>query len=258
MIKNITLFLFVFVALLATLNSHTAQSVTWKNVDYIVDGDTFVTDDGSHVRLLGINTPEVSRNGRSGEVFGDSARLKLTKLIFNQRVKLTLGARHKDRYGRLLAHVYKENGEWVNATLIDEGLAHVYSFPDNRQLTRELIKRENIARANNKGLWAHPRWKIHTNVNSINDKDIGQFNLFEGTVHHITTVKKKTYLNFSANWRKDFTVEIPERFYTLFEKSGIDIKEHYKGKKLQVRGVFKPVNGVLIIASHPEQLTILD
>jgi micrococcal nuclease len=137
-------------------------------------------------------------------------------------------------------------------------LAHVYSFPDNRQLTLELIKKENIARQNRKGLWSHPRWNIHTDVTAIKDSDIGQFNIFEGFIHNIKTVRKKTYINFGANWREDFTVEIPERFYTLFEQSNIDIKTFYTGKKLQVRGVFKPVNGVLVTATHPEQLTILD
>ena len=43
----------------------------------------------------------------------------------------------------------------------------------------------------------------------------------------------------------------------IFKQSGINIKEYYKGKKLQIRGVFKPVNGVLVTASHPEQLTVL-
>lgn len=235
-----------------------AYEDTWKIVDYIIDGDTFVTDDGKHVRMIGINTPEIGRHGDKDEPFASQARLKLTKLIFNQNVRLSFGERHKDRYGRLLAHVYKENGVWVNNEMIKEGLAHVYSFPDNRQLTKKLIQTENKARQENKGMWAHPRWKTYTSVDNIPDKAIGQFNIFEGKVLNTTRVSDRTYLNFGSNWRTDFTTEIPKRYYELFKKSGIDIEQDYNGKKVQVRGVFKPVNGVLTTSTHPEQLTILD
>lgn len=252
-IQSLSLALFIFM----TGHAYSYED-TWKTVDYIVDGDTFVADDGTYIRLLGINTPEVGRHGDKGEPFANQARLMLTKLIFNQRVRLSFGERHKDRYNRLLAHIYKEDGTWVNKILIQEGLAHVYSFPDNRQHTKTLIKAENQARNKNKGLWAHPRWKIYKNVNDIPEKAIGQFNLYEGVVHHTTAVRDRVYLNFDSNWRTDFTVEIPKRFYELFKKSGINIQKDYTGKKLQIRGVFKPVNGVLVTSTHPEQLTILD
>lgn len=258
MFKKIKIFsISLILALVSFINAY-AYEDTWKTVDYIIDGDTFVTEGGEHVRLLGINTPEVGRHGNAGEPFSNQARLKLTKLIFNQNVRLSFGERHKDRYGRMLAHIYKEDGIWVNNELVQEGLAHVYSFPDNRQLTRELIKAENEARAKNKGMWAHPRWKTYKSVDAIPDEAIGQFNLYEGKIVNTTRVSDRIYLNFGTNWRTDFTVEIPKRYYELFKKSGINIEEDYKGKKVQIRGVFKPVNGVLVTSTHPEQLTFLD
>lgn len=106
-------------------------------------------------------------------------------------------------------------------------------------------------------MWAHPRWKTYTQVGDIPDSAIGQFNHYEGKVVSAKRVRDRTYLNFGDNWRTDFSVEIPNRFEELFKQSGIDTEKDYTGKKLQIRGVFMPVNGVLVRATHPEQLTIL-
>ncbi|MFT7144680.1 MAG: micrococcal nuclease [Alphaproteobacteria bacterium] len=258
MIKNSIKMLFIIGLVLSTQYTLAfSQGVTWKKVDHVIDGDTFVTKDGSHIKLLGINTPEIGRRGKKNQPFANEARLKLTELIFHEDLRLEFGDLYKDRYGRLLAHAYKKDGIWVNAKLIEESLAHVYSFPDNRGHTRELIKIENKTKLNKQGMWGHARWKTHSTDDKIPDTAIGQFNIIEGKVHHITKVKNKTYLNFGADWRTDFTVEIKKKYYDSFKQSGIDIAQDYAGKSLQIRGVFKSVNGVLITITHPEQLTIL-
>ena len=41
-----------------------------------------------------------------------------------------------------------------------------------------------------------------------------------------------------------------------FKKQKINPATYYKGKKLRVRGILKPVNGALITATHPEQLEV--
>tara|TARA_R110000868_G_scaffold218576_1_gene469055 strand:- start:212747 stop:213532 length:786 start_codon:yes stop_codon:yes gene_type:complete len=234
-----------------------AKEITWKTVDHIIDGDTFVTKDGSHVRLLGINTPEIGRGGKENQPFANEARLKLNTLLFNKRVRLEFGERYKDRYNRLLAHVYMEDGTWINRELIALSLAHVYSFPDNRAHTNTLIELENNVKLKKQGIWGLERWKTYKTDEEIPDSAIGKFNITEGTVHHTTNTKGKIYINFGSNWREDFTVEIRKKELDIFKQSGIDPSENYNGKKLQIRGVFKPVNGVLVTATHPEQLTIL-
>lgn len=256
-IKTIHIYITLCITLFFTCNFAQAQGVTWKTVDHVIDGDTFVTKDGSHIRLLGINTPEIGRTGKKNQPFSNKARLKLTELIFHKKLRLEFGDRYKDRYGRLLAHAYTEDGTWINAKLIEASLAHVYSFPDNRIYTRKLITLENKTKKLKQGIWSHPRWKTYKADQKIPDSAIGKFNIVEGTVHHITKVKDKTYINFGADWRTDFTVEIKKKNYDSFKTSGIDISKDYKGKKIQIRGVIKPVNGALISVSHPEQLTIL-
>lgn len=231
-----------------------AEQVT---VAHIVDGDTFVTTTGQHVRLLDINTPEQARENTPAEPFAHQARQAAHTLLANQPVTLAFGPTRTDRYQRLLAHVYLADGTWVNGALVEEGLAHVYSFPDNRPKTAELIVLENAARNQKRGLWQHPRWQVWPSTAAFPATSIGKFNLVEGTVTHTALIKGITYLNFGDDWRTDFTVEIRARDLPLFTAAGLNPQQDYMGKTLRVRGVLKPVNGVLITATHPEQLEIL-
>ncbi len=52
----------------------------------IIDGDTFVLSDSQRVRMLGIDTPELERNGKPAEPFSDSAK-SLTKQLRSKKNK---------------------------------------------------------------------------------------------------------------------------------------------------------------------------
>jgi endonuclease YncB( thermonuclease family) len=67
---------------------------------HVVDGDTIELDDGTRVRLIGIDTPE---RGECGHV---EATRHLDELIDGESLTLTPGAQQDtDRYGRLLRYV---------------------------------------------------------------------------------------------------------------------------------------------------------
>jgi len=94
------------------------------NVERIIDGDTIVVGNNTHVRLLGINTPE------KGEEYYSEARNFLESIILNKTVRLEYGKEKYDRYGRELAYViYK--GKNVNLEIVDEGYANFY-FPSGK------------------------------------------------------------------------------------------------------------------------------
>ena len=65
-----------------------------------------------------------------------------------------------DRHGRLLAHLYTEDGIWIQGALLNQGMARVYSFPDNRALISEMLAQEKIARAAEKGIWQVSFYRI--------------------------------------------------------------------------------------------------
>lgn len=227
----------------------------------VIDGDTIVVD-GRTVRLLGINTPERARDSRPAEPGAADATQTLKELFQSTgkkhpQVRLEYDGNKMDRYDRLLAHVYLPDGTWLNKKLLEEGVAHVYSFPDNRSHLNKLLAAEAQARDSEKGMWQHPTWQVLEAENLIPDTRIGQFRLVKGTPLKAAKVGGKVYLNYGRNWRTDFTVEIPEDFLPLFKEDGIDPTTHYPNKVLLVRGRLKPVNGVLITVTHPEQIQVL-
>ena len=232
----------------------TAEEVTGI-VKNVVDGDTFELKNGIFVRLLSINTPEISGPHRHAEPGGKEASVYAKTLLSNQRVKLVTYDRKYDKYGRLLADAYLEDGRWVNLEFIKAGVAHIYTFPDNRRDVSALLAAETKARQEKKGLWKYPRWNIKNGQKCCEKEDLARFQVIEGTIYDVTTHKGMIYLNFGENWRTDFTVEINRKAQELFGKNWNF--EGLRGKEVQVRGFVKPVNGALISLTHPEQLVVL-
>ena len=62
-------------------------------VQRVVDGDTLRLSDGRNVRMIGLNTPELGKQGRSDEPFAVAARKRLEALVAESdgRVGLRLG-----------------------------------------------------------------------------------------------------------------------------------------------------------------------
>lgn len=228
-------------------------------IAYVIDGDTVALTTGQHIRFLGINAPEVRHGDKPGDPYGQAAtRVCRSLLPKGQHIKLTYNGPTHDRYGRLLAEIYLPDGTWVNGRLVSLGAAHVYTFPDHTQFITDLEKRENAARAKRLGIWALPRWQVRNAAKPIDPKWVDTFQLVDGKVLSTGAARDGTvYLNFGTDWRHDFTVEIRPRDLANFTQASINPKTAYTGKTVRVRGWLKPVNGMLITATHPAQIEIL-
>lgn len=159
------------------------------NVERVFDGDTFKTDTGERVRLLGINTPEVAHRDSPAQPFGDTASQALKHLLKDKQVRLITDKEKKDRYGRTLAHVYLKDKTWLNGEMVKLGMAHVYTFAPNFKYAKELNQLEQQARQQKLGIWNHRRFKV-LDVSKINKKHIGQFRVIRG---HVSNIKKHRF-----------------------------------------------------------------
>lgn len=241
-----------------------AAVITGK-VAHVIDGDTLILTDGTHVRLLDINTPELAHDGATAEAYAEQAKLALRNLVDERDVMIETGKHDHDQYGRLLGHVYLLPGRgWVNATLVRDGFAHVYTFADNAMYPKELLDYENQARVAKRGLWALPQWQLRDAARCCADEDIGTFKVVEGKVWDATWVKnrqyKRTYLNFGRNWRTDFSVVIDGKDEKYFRQAGIKsrlLTDYYNGKRVRLHGYLQPVNGTLMRVTHPAQIEVL-
>ena len=101
----------------------------------VLDGDTLsVERDGAEerVRILGIDAPEVARDGRRGERCADEATALTEELTSGADVVIVADPSQPetDRYDRTLVYV-EADGRDVSGELLSAGLAEVYeSAPD--------------------------------------------------------------------------------------------------------------------------------
>ncbi len=223
----------------------------------VVDGDTVALEDGREVRLVGLQAPKLALGRRNFDDWplAADARRRLASLVLHQDVHLSYGGRREDRYGRVLAHLHLADGSWIQGAMIAEGMARVYSFPDNRNCVHELLALEARARDARDAIWNHPYYAVlsaHLPERLLTHID--SFQLVEGTVQRAALVRGRLYLNFGDDWRDDFTVTIAPSHLRQFS----DDLEVYRNARIRVRGWIKSYNGPEIVVTHPEQIEFLD
>ncbi len=124
----------------------------------VVDGDTIrvqLPSGEEAVRYIGIDTPESVKPGAPVECFAERASALNERLVAGERVRLVRDAEERDRYGRLLAYVYRaRDGLFVNAELVRRGYATVATFPPNVAHERDFRRLARRARMSGRGLWS--------------------------------------------------------------------------------------------------------
>ena len=225
------------------------------DVDHVTYGASFVLNNGQNVRLLGIKVPKPDESPfmKQAEPFGFAAKSYVEQFVKGHHLTLYFDKTPQDRYGRLLAHVVRDDGIWLQKAMLESGLARVYSFPDNRWGVRTLLSFENQAREDGHGLWSLPYYRVRT-VDTL-DGTTGSFQLFEGRVLHQNQGRGTIYLNFGKDWKQDMTVKIGKSWRKAFEHDG-DMPD-YSGNRVRVRGWIQSRNGPLISVTHPEQIELL-
>jgi micrococcal nuclease len=121
----------------------------------VIDGDTIVVetaDTQEKVRLIGVDTPETVHPSKPVEYFGKEASEFTHKKVEGKRVRLEYDWRSRDKYGRLLAYVYIEDGTFLNAEIIRKGYGFAYTRYPFKYL-EDFRRYEKEARRNNRGLW---------------------------------------------------------------------------------------------------------
>ena len=129
-------------------------------VTKITDGDTIRVklNAGAEekVRLIGIDTPEVHGRGGLRECFGKEASAEMARLLpVGTTVRLEIDAEPRDRYGRLLAYVYRMDDDLnVNLDMARQGFAAPLTIPPNVAFADAIVEAAAEAREANRGLWA--------------------------------------------------------------------------------------------------------
>jgi endonuclease YncB( thermonuclease family) len=150
----------------ADLSTSKAERAAWPDapedavraeVQRVSDGDTFVAmvrGRRERVRVIGVDTPESVSPNQPDEPFGEEASDFAKHYLDGQTVRLAGDAEPRDRYGRMLAYVWLEDGTFWNALLVAEGYAQQLTVPPNVTYERLFRRLVAEARRDDRGLWA--------------------------------------------------------------------------------------------------------
>ncbi len=211
----------LFYWLLFPLSAHAAPLCppdhinSQAQVRYVHDGDTLRLKNGEKIRLIGIDTPELARKGRPDEPLAIQARDRLRQLVAasNNRISLRLDDEKRDRYGRLLAHLYSQDGNSLSAQLLQDGLATLLAIPPNLDGLDCYARAEKQAQQTNKGIWQLTRYQTVTST-SLKRRSRGYRRVI-GKVIRIGEGRRNLWLNLPG--KVAFRIEKKELplFYEL-------------------------------------------
>lgn len=219
------------------------------NVRKVIDGDTLILEDGEKIRLIGINTPEVKSRYSQSQPGGEAARDWLRAKLRDAVVWLEYDAEQFDRYDRRLAHVFLESGEYLNALLLEQGLAMLTLIPPNLRYADHLIQAQRSAERQKIGIWQLPAYqRRHLSSFNAADSNTG-WQRWEVTASGISESRKYSNLLVSDA----FLISIPKARLHLFSPL-----ESYLNRPLEVRGWFrKQGDQQRLYVQHPSALITL-
>ncbi len=189
----ILLALVVSLLLITTTENSAAQ--TWQTVRWVNDGDTIVLTTGQRVRYLGLNAPEIDHKDQKANPYGYQARSFNKDLVLSKRIRLEYDAERMDRYGRVLAYIFLEDGTFLNARLLQAGLAYYLYHKPNVKYNLSLLKAQQEAMELKKGIWRN--WK-GKEIKYIGNRHSRRFHIL--TCSLANKIKSKNKITFSSKW----------------------------------------------------------
>ena len=181
------------------------------------------------------------------------------------KVSVTTLADKADYLGRTPVDVDdRVAGDW-RAKLLAAGLAML--VPETGQDVADLIRFEDAAIESRSGMWSDKNTETAYyavadslgNVGVPTARDaIGRFAVIDGTIKSIEHQEWRSYLNFGANWREDFTIALDATARDAFARNG-DVQttfEDWIGQKVRVRGVIENRGGPYIALDDPLWLCV--
>jgi endonuclease YncB( thermonuclease family) len=226
----------------------TFEDAGMGTVRAVLDGQTLALTDGREVRLAAIKVPDAEPAGR----------LALEKMLGSRAVTLKRLGDDKDRYGRLLAHVFApDDARSIQQAMLAAGRARVAARVGDTACASELLVAERAARAAKLGLWSDAAYAPRP----VDDPaailaERGRFTLVEGKIVSVRESGGTIYLNFGGRWSEDFTATILKRNERAFAAAGLDLKR-LAGRAVRLRGVIEERGGPWIELYRPEQVEML-
>lgn len=131
----------------------------YYSVVEVVDGDTIKINMNGEVetlRLIGMDTPETVDPRKTVQCFGKEASNKAKELLLGKKVRIEMDPTQgeRDKYNRLLAYVYRDDGLFYNKYMIEQGYAHEYTYSTPYKYQVDFKVAQKLAQTAQLGLWS--------------------------------------------------------------------------------------------------------
>ena len=192
------------------------QAYEKAKVLYAADGDTIWVDIGGKkekIRFVGINTPELARDGNPAEFMAEEAKNFTSNTLRDKEIYLEKDITDRDKYDRMLRYIWLEKPvanptkedieeKTLNGILVKEGYAYSNYYKPDIKYQKHLDNIEKSAQDKGLGIWSDPTNPI------ISKEDLGENYLIKGNknskVYHLPewdsydTVKEKNAVYFET------------------------------------------------------------
>ncbi len=202
---------------------------------------------GRAVILEGIRLPLDAPPALSGE-----ALAALREMALSGTVSFTSVQPKQDRYDRLRVQGFGR--QWLQAALLEQGLARVAISSDRTECAPDLYEAEARARVKRTGLWALDNYRVR--VPQDTKGTAGSFQLVEGLVTGVGQANGRQFIDFGDKGQRVFSAVIApddRRAFRDFDLDGLT-RRH-----IRIRGIVQDYRGRPEIAlSNPAQIEVLD
>lgn len=137
----------------------TSPQFQYYAVTQVVDGDTIKINMGGTVetlRLIGIDTPETVDPRKPVQCFGVEASNRAKALLSGQKVRIEQDSTQdtRDKYGRLLVYIHRDDSLFFNKSMVADGYAYEYTYDKPYKYQAEFKAAQLAAQNAQKGLWS--------------------------------------------------------------------------------------------------------
>lgn len=229
------------------------------DVKRVFDGDTFQTEAGENVRLIGIDTPEMNWENGEPDIFARESLKYTQEKVLNKTVYLIYDREKEDKYGRKLAYVITEEGIFLNQKLLQKGYASLMLVPPNTTCSHIFKSCVLNARKDLQGVWGEwynlSQSRLEVSWQDA-DKYLGQEVTVKGKIVETAIDGKVNFLRFTREDEKALQLVIFEKDLRKF---AFDPVKDLKGRDVIVTGRVERYQDILeIIVDTPYQLYLLE
>ena len=169
-----------------------AENLVTARIVSITDGDTFkvrIKGKKSIIRIACIDAPEMP-----GSSWAQKSKDALTGML-KPGSRINLLEHDVDRYGRIVAEVFKGKNKNIGMQLVKNGFAEVYGEYACQCDKNKLIRLERQAKRHEKGIWSEPSEDQSSGVNLVKARVVS---ITDGDTFKVRIKGKKSIIRIAC------------------------------------------------------------